>query len=243
MSLEMAHVGESYERKGYVALREAAPPEVARGLLGLICKRLAEPGAAQRLLSAPSVNEKPAIEFHSMQYTLALGFHWGLTPRIADITGRRLAPSYGFFRAYQKGDVCLVHSDRPACEHSMSLALGYSDEIIWDFEVGSQHFEYDEACKLKFASDFGDERFEQVKLAPGDAIVYRGVNRRHGRIAPNPNRWSAHLFLHWVDLDGPYAEWAFDKRPPPAPKDIVPNPLDIHSSRHESPRPLQHGKR
>jgi hypothetical protein len=27
---------------------------------------------------------------------------------------------------------------------------------------------------------------------------------------PNPNSWSAHLFLHWVDRDGPHAAHAFD---------------------------------
>jgi hypothetical protein len=31
---------------------------------------------------------------------------------------------------------------------------------------------------------------------------------------PNPNRWSAHLFLHWVERDGPYAEHAFEGADP-----------------------------
>jgi hypothetical protein len=29
-------------------------------------------------------------------------------------------------------------------------------------------------------------------------------------MTPNPNGWSAHLFLHWVDREGPYREHAFD---------------------------------
>jgi hypothetical protein len=33
----------------------------------------------------------------------------------------------------------------------------------------------------------------------GDAVLYRGVNHRHGRLRPNPNAWSANLFLHWID--------------------------------------------
>jgi hypothetical protein len=41
--------------------------------------------------------------------------------------------------------------------------------------------------------------------------MYRGVNHRHGRIEPNPNRWSAHLFMHWVDANGRFADEAFDK--------------------------------
>jgi len=42
-------------------------------------------------------------------------------------------------------------------------------------------------------------------------VLYRGVQRRHGRTRPNPNGWSAHLFLHWVERGGPYADFAFDK--------------------------------
>jgi hypothetical protein len=31
---------------------------------------------------------------------------------------------------------------------------------------------------------------------------------------PNPNGWSIHLFLHWVDRDGPVRDQAFDGSPP-----------------------------
>jgi hypothetical protein len=29
------------------------------------------------------------------------------------------------------------------------------------------------------------------------------MHRRHGRTTPNPNGWSAHLFLHWVERGAP----------------------------------------
>ncbi|HBK91739.1 MAG TPA: hypothetical protein DDZ68_08720 [Parvularcula sp.] len=48
-------------------------------------------------------------------------------------------------------------------------------------------------------------------LAPGDGLFYRGVNLRHGRMQPNPNRWSAHLFLFWVDAEGEFKDLAFDR--------------------------------
>jgi hypothetical protein len=48
-------------------------------------------------------------------------------------------------------------------------------------------------------------------------LLYRGVNHRHGRIKPNPNGWSAHLFLHWVDREGPYRDHGFDGQIAPAP--------------------------
>lgn len=207
-----------YYAHGYAAIPALAPPEVARGLLGLITEDMAQPGVARRLLMRPTVNAKPSFEFHSTAYPPVLGFHWGLTSRLCALTGRRLAPTYAFFRAYQKGDVCAVHSDRPSCEHSLSLALGYADDVVWDFDIGSVAYSLEAAHKMNAAPDFGDEPSKQVRLAPGDAILYQGVAYRHGRITPNPNAWSAHLFLHWVDLDGPYKDWAFDRRPPPAPR-------------------------
>ena len=61
-----------------------------------------------------------------------------------------------------------------------------------------------------------DEPTTAIAMEVGDAVLYRGVHRAHGRTTPNPNRWSAHLFLHWVARNGPYADQAFDGQPPPA---------------------------
>jgi hypothetical protein len=187
----------------------------------MITSGFAAQGVANRFISKPGVNRHASYEFHSSQFPPLLGFHWGMSAIVSEIAQRRLAPSYAFFRAYQAGDVLRVHSDRPSCDHSMSLVLAYSDDLAWPIEVGVDHFEYEDACKIKYADDFGTEQYARIRLEPGDALVYRGVNRRHGRTTPNPNRWSAHLFLHWVDLDGPFAEWAFDKRPPPPPGDFT----------------------
>lgn len=228
MTDSAADIRRHYHEHGYAVMRAAAPPEVARGLLGLITNAMQNPDVAQRMMSRPSVNAMPSYEFHSSQFPTVFGFHWGLTSKLNDVTGKRLAPSYCFFRAYQKGDICTVHSDRPACDHSVSLALGYSDEIIWPIEVGRRFLAVEDANKLTIARDFGDEDYSSIMLSPGDALLYKGVNHRHGRITQNPNRWSAHVFLHWVDLDGPFAEWAFDKRPPPAPGEF---PFPVNQGR------------
>jgi hypothetical protein len=54
----------------------------------------------------------------------------------------------------------------------------------------------------------------------GDAVAYRGVEHRHGRTTPNPNAWSAHLFLHWVVPDGPHADRVFDGKGVPQPVEL-----------------------
>lgn len=206
-----------YFAEGYAHLKRVAPPELAHALIGVISHDVGQPGAASRLLRRPSVNAKPSYEIYSYHYAPLLGFHWGLTARMCAATGKRLVPTYGFFRAYQSGDVCTIHSDRPSCEHSLSLALAYGSGVVWDFEIGTRAYSFEEACALKAGPDFGGEPHRAVRLEPGDAILYQGVAYRHGRMTPNPNAWSAHLFLHWVDLDGPYRDWAFDRQVLPQP--------------------------
>jgi hypothetical protein len=216
----MSSAGETvsdYSRRGYAHIRAAAPPDVAHNLLGIVSRDLARPGIGERALRSPAISAKACYEIYSYHYPLLTGFHWGLTARMCDVTGKKLLPTYGFFRVYQQGDICIVHSDRPSCEHSLSLALAYADDIVWSFEIGTRHYEFEAACQLKASDNFGDEPHSTVFLPPGDAILYQGVNRRHGRMSPNPNKWSAHLFLHWVDSEGPYKEWVFDKQVIPQP--------------------------
>ena len=155
-----------------------------------------------------------AAELYGYHYPMFTSFLWGMTPAIEELTGKALLPTYSYFRLYRSGDICRVHSDRPSCEHSLSLTLGYSDDLPWPLEVSSRPIDepYERADE-----DFApDEPRTAIPMKVGDAVLYRGVHRAHGRTTPNPNRWSAHLFLHWVAKDGPFADQAFDGQPPPA---------------------------
>ena len=197
----------SYEQDGYAVVRNLIPPEVAQALL----EQLERDVKARGLSFQSFARNHPLVRKHSVEitghlYPSLLSFLWGLTPVVAQLTGRDVLPSYDFFRIYQQGDICRVHSDRPACEHSMTLTLHYSDAQVWDFAIGAHPVDGPQPL----AEDFGSEEFRTVGMQPGDAILYQGVRRRHGRMAPNPNRFSAHLFLHWVDRDGPHKSHAFD---------------------------------
>ena len=91
----------------------------------------------------------------------------------------------------------------------MSLTLAYSDGRAWPLELGREGAAGPEDI---IASGFGSEPMSSLAMEVGDAVAYQGVDHRHGRTMPNPNRWSAHLFLHWIDPDGPHADRAFDGR-------------------------------
>jgi hypothetical protein len=211
----MGDVRDDYFRDGYALLQALVAPDTCRLLMHRI---KTDTGDAPLPLSSvrefPNLLIRPAFEVHSRFYAPLDAFLWGLTPRIADLTGLSLVPTYCYFRIYREGDVCRVHSDRQACEHSLSLTLDYSDGEGWPLEVSPERLD---APSAFVAEDFGSAPSTAIIMEPGDAVLYKGTHHRHGRTMRNPNGWSAHLFLHWVDANGPYAEFAHDQRPVPPP--------------------------
>jgi hypothetical protein len=198
-----------YAGAGYAHLEGLMPPEVTRALLDQFWADLRESKLPIEFAPQQKLLNKPAMELHGSKYRPITTFLWGLTPVMSVMTQSELLPTYAFFRLYQKGDILRVHSDRQACEHSLSLTLGYGNDEVWDFEVG----QLDAAQSGEYADDFGEEPFTAIAMQPGDAVLYRGIDRRHGRMKANPNKWSAHLFLHWVDRNGPYRKLAFEGLP------------------------------
>jgi hypothetical protein len=203
----------NYHDDGYAHVEELIAPEIARVFLANMKKDLGlEVLQLSKVREFPNLLARPAFEIYGYHYPPMLFFLWGLTPIVSEIVGRKLLPSYDYFRIYREGDVCRVHYDRPSCEHSLSLTLDYSDGVAWPLEVGKTNSQ----PSARIEEDFGDEDFASIAMNVGDALLYQGVNHRHGRTQPNPNAWSAHLFLHWVDADGPYRDHAFDRQGQPA---------------------------
>ena len=210
----------AYREKGYAHLPGFLPPAVGRAFLFQLQSDLARGGVALASIRQESpLLRQAAIELYGYHYAPMITLLWGMTPAIRALVGHDLLPSYSYFRIYRRGDICRVHSDRPACEHSLSLTLAYSDDLPWALEIGAAHVAVPRAMA---DPDFGGAAHDAVEMAPGDAVLYQGVHRHHGRTTPNPNRWSAHLFLHWVDPAGSYADAAFDGREVPGAIDLLP---------------------
>lgn len=196
-----------YHGDGYALIEGLISPEICRAFLNQLKKDFEASGnALEKQLHIHPLLKRHAIEIYGYHYPPMLGFLWGLTPLVSQIVGRDLLPSYDYFRIYREGDVCLVHSDRLSCEVSLSLTIDYSDGVPWDLEIGTQ------PCvpSARVEDDFAGDPYRSVTMQPGDGLLYQGVHRRHGRMAPNPNLWSAHLFLHWVERGGQFADSAFD---------------------------------
>lgn len=204
----------AFRENDYAVLRGAAPADVARNFLSVVHgSMIRQPGGLEKfVLQEPRANTQRGYEFYGYRLPMVMSFHWGLTSHVSSIVGRPLLPSFVFFRVYMKGDRLLVHSDRPSCEYAMSLTLHYSDDLVWPLEIGDVSHRYEDIADDPKREDFGAEPYSAVSLNPGDGLVYRGVNRRHARMDPNPNRWSAHIFLFWVDAEGPFKDLAFDRK-------------------------------
>jgi len=198
----------NYQNQGYALIRGLIPPEVAQAFMSL-WKRLKLPDG---VVPVPDnldlgILKRNVYELYGNDFPPMSTFLWGLTPVMEQVVGRRLVPTYDYFRIYRDGDLCHVHRDRDACEHSMSLTLAYSDGKPWPLELGRDG--WDGSLEI-IAEDFGKEPVSSLSMQVGDAVAYRGTDHRHGRTTPNPNRWSAHLFLHWVDPEGRHRDQAFD---------------------------------
>jgi hypothetical protein len=197
-------VNGDYRERGYAHIEGLIPAEIGTAFLRRLKADL--PAVTSSFISHAPIIRRTSIDVYASDYPPMLQFLWGLTPAMRELTGRDLLPTYNYFRLYRKNDICRIHSDREACEHSLSLTLGYSDGLPWPFEIGVEPI----AEPGPIENDFAGAPHTAVAMQPGDAVLYRGVQHRHGRATPSPNRWSAHMFLHWVDRDGPHAAHAFD---------------------------------
>jgi len=118
-----------------------------------------------------------------------------LLPHFEKASGKRLHPTYSYARLYSPGEELAIHTDRESCEISATLTLGF-DGDVWPIYMG----------------DEGKKNASEVKMAVGDAILYRGRDKHHWREKYTEGKWQAQVFLHYVDADGPHKEWKFDKR-------------------------------
>jgi hypothetical protein len=111
-----------------------------------------------------------------------------LTDTIGTMIGKELYPTYSYCRIYYTGATMPAHTDRSACEISMSLCISGEPWPLW-------------------FKDYGP-----VTLEPGNAVLYPGPLVEHWR-EEYKGAGCTQVFLHWVDANGPFADWKYDRRP------------------------------
>ena len=101
-------------------------------------------------------------------------------------------PTYCYARQYEHGSILKRHTDRTACEISLTVHLDGDKE--WPIWVETP-----------------DGENVSVELESGDALLYLGCVIPHWRDAYNGNRYSQ-LFLHYVRSNGICSGAFFDKK-------------------------------
>jgi len=182
-----------FSKHGYVIIRSAISQELRDFITQYALfdemqdftpeKTLSGPEGAQ-VAEAHSKYGDPAME------SLLLHLH----PLMEENTGLSLYPTYSYYRVYRDGDDLEPHVDRPSCEISATVCLNYSydNENCWPIYMGGA----------------------EVKLHPGDMVIYRGCDLQHWRneFKVDQYTWQVQAFLHYVNAQGPYADFKFDRR-------------------------------
>jgi len=114
--------------------------------------------------------------------------------KMEEATGLELYPTYNYFRVYNNESILKKHRDRPACEISITMCIGYDGDYNWP------------VCVTDYQG-----RDHIVTLEPGDGLIYRGCDLTHWR-EPADERVKKHsqVFIHYVDANGPHANCVFD---------------------------------
>ena len=137
--------------------------------------------------------------------------HYAVRKKIEPILGIDLLPTYFYERFYYVGQQLYRHSDRPACEVSVTLQISTNSSNPWP---------------IWFEKPNGEESY--VLMENGDGAVYKGCEREHWRdpLQSKYNKaqrlWRSfkgkeddtyhhQIFLHYVNSQGPFVHHAYDK--------------------------------
>ena len=103
-------------------------------------------------------------------------------------TGKKLLPTYSYWRMYTKYSNLIKHKDRPSCEISVTVNID-NDSTPWPIYMNDN----------------------PIELNVGDAAIYLGCELMHWREIFKGD-FSCQTFLHYVDKDGKNKDHYLDKR-------------------------------
>jgi hypothetical protein len=107
-------------------------------------------------------------------------------PQVEKCTGLKLFPTYSYYRIYEPGNILRDHTDRPECEISVTVTLGFNyvgkpDGYRWSMYI------------------FVDDEKKYFNCDVGDAIIYKGCEIKHGReqFDVGDDSYHVNVFLHY----------------------------------------------
>jgi hypothetical protein len=133
-------------------------------------------------------NDGQAPRYYRHSDPLAVWLHQQLAPSVAALVDEPVKPSYTFAGSYVAGGYLKPHTDREQCEYTLSLTVDATPSR-----------KRADAWPLSLR----DRRGQTVsaRLAPGDALLFKGRELTHFRETLAPGRTSTSLFFHFVPVD------------------------------------------
>lgn len=193
-----------FEEKKYVYLQGFLDKDNCRELTNEL-KRLVAKGKTQKDEQCPiseAIHGSPTFDSLLEQ----------LLPHFETVSGKKLYPTYSYARLYKPGERLEIHTDRPACEISATLTLGFEGNP-WPIFMADY---CEEGEGEEVTTQQGDKKFVKNKskiiMNVGDAVLYRGMEKVHWRKKYKQGQWQAQVFLHYVDANGPHANQKYDGR-------------------------------
>jgi len=175
-----------FQANGYHLAPSVIPVTVSDRLL------LRALGLAGESKYAPGDNQTSGVSFVYADPWMERLLEY-LVPFVEASTGVSVYPTYSYLRVYRRGDVLDLHTDRPACEISLSLSLGHEPDEPWPLWIQSRTGPID------------------IRMHAGDGVLFKGTELPHWREEFTGN-YAAQVLLHYVDQLGPNRIWRFDKR-------------------------------
>lgn len=182
----MTAIRKELEANNYVVLEDFIPPQRAKDLYDhFIAHKNEWPELFHRDDQCPR-------SLATYNYKLFLVLLVEKVGYMTDKMGQVMLPTYCYARAYKNGEVLEKHTDRPACEISVTLHLGG-----------------DHTWPIWFTKPDGSK--VSCELKPGQAVMYQGMVSEHWRDAYEGKEY-AQVFLHYVKSDGDNWDHYFDKK-------------------------------
>jgi hypothetical protein len=149
---------QEFQEKGYVQLKNFLPKHICQELTEELNRLVKENKTVKDDQCPKSEAVHGALAFDKLLETCL--------PYFEQASGLKLYPTYSFARLYnQQGEELKNHLDRPACEISATITLGFEGDV-WSIYMGDYE---DKTNSLK------------IDMAIGDAVMYRGCDKCHWR--------------------------------------------------------------
>tara|TARA_R110000803_G_scaffold1513_1_gene4865 strand:+ start:558 stop:1148 length:591 start_codon:yes stop_codon:yes gene_type:complete len=107
-------------------------------------------------------------------------------PLLEEQSKLKLFPTYAYWRYYVFGGKLKKHTDRPACEVSVTVCIKKYDN--WPIVIEGN----------------------KIELEEGDAVLYAGCEQEHWRPGIYKGEGMAQVFFHYVNKNGPFTHHQYD---------------------------------